>query len=285
MKSDYSDIEQLPMFRENHPSLDGFSEHFKANISPQLKKFDDERVGKLSNADAIIAKDIVAKNVCGFLNWAYLNAFETGSKLADFKTSNLLPYHYLWGFIQCDPKLIYCRDLISGTITGLDFEMFKLRLDDRSGDSDAHKVTIFEGSLFRFPMKHNLSSDVLVVPDRKIFNPRRIKKMKRVGLEDPRFENKLEVYGADQVEARALLNPGFMQTVLKFERKLEAEKVYMAFKPDCFLLGVESKQKEGFQPKNVTEHVRSMTQFFLDEMCNVFQFVDAVMQLNGIDNP
>ena len=59
----------------------------------------------------------------------------------------------------------------------------------------------------------------------------------------------------------------------------------MAFKPDFFLLGVESKQKEGFQPKNVTEHVCSMTQFFLDEMCNVFQIVDAVMQLNGIDNP
>jgi len=39
--------------------------------------------------------------------------------------------------------------------------------------------------------------------------------MKRVGLVDPVFEKIFEAYGTDQVEARYLLTPTFMQRLVR----------------------------------------------------------------------
>jgi hypothetical protein len=46
----------------------------------------------------------------------------------------------------------------------------------------------------------------------------------RVRLEDPVFEKVYEVYGTDQVAARALLNPAFMEKMLKLGERPDFER-------------------------------------------------------------
>ena len=41
--------------------------------------------------------------------------------------------------------------------------------------------------------------------------------LRKVGLEDPHFEKIFEVFGDDQVEARAILTPVFMEELVALE--------------------------------------------------------------------
>lgn len=58
MVDEYSDIEQLSMFRENHPKLEGFSRHYNTKILPELELSESKRLqamAKVKKAGVLIA--------------------------------------------------------------------------------------------------------------------------------------------------------------------------------------------------------------------------------------
>jgi hypothetical protein len=67
-------------------------------------------------------------------------------------------------------------------------------------------------------LPRNLSATTAVIVDGGTFGnlAERLRKrsLSRVRLEDPRFEARYEVYGDDQIGARALLTPAFMERLM-----------------------------------------------------------------------
>jgi hypothetical protein len=103
-------------------------------------------------------------------------------------------------------------DEITGTYHGMPLSVVEVRLQRRSGDNSQ---TVFDGLLIELTLPRALTGMTAVLTDEGLLGNLkgrwRSGAMQPVRLEDPRFEQRFEVYSNDQVEARALLTPAFME--------------------------------------------------------------------------
>jgi hypothetical protein len=104
---------------------------------------------------------------------------------------------------------------IFGTHRGLPLNIVELKLDSGSGKN---KQTVFDGLLVTIDLPRDTHAITAVISDAGDFGnfAERMGKSgrQRVRLEDPVFEKVYEVYGTDQIAARALLHPAFMERLL-----------------------------------------------------------------------
>ena len=108
-----------------------------------------------------------------------------------------------------------CEDEIVGEHRGLPISIVELRLTHGSGDN---RRTVFDGLLTTVTLPRNLTGTTVLIPDRGAvgnLRDRLLTGSARVRLEDPQFEKVYEVYGTDQIGARMLLTPAFMERFLK----------------------------------------------------------------------
>lgn len=104
------------------------------------------------------------------------------------------------------------EDEIYGDYRGLPLSIVELKLTRRRGKNT---VTVFRGLTAAVTLPRGLAGTTVVVPDRGLFGnlARSFREgaFQPVRLEDPVFEKAYEVYGTDQIAARALLTPAFME--------------------------------------------------------------------------
>jgi hypothetical protein len=100
----------------------------------------------------------------------------------------------------------------------------------------------------------------------------------RVRLEDPVFEKAFEVYGSDQIEARFLLTPDFMERLLGLERTFQGKQLRCAFSGGEMLLAVAGKNllESGSMHRRMDDlnRVREM----LLDFAAIFLLIDAMSQ-------
>jgi hypothetical protein len=114
---------------------------------------------------------------------------------------NLLPKH----------DRVEAEDEIAGQHGGLDMRVYCLKLSE---NRDKKTVTVFSGLIIGVRLKRPLSGTTAIARDQGGLGnllARLGSGLERVRLEDPRFESVFEVYGTDQIEARALLTPAAME--------------------------------------------------------------------------
>ena len=103
-------------------------------------------------------------------------------------------------------------DEICGTYRTLPLRIVEARLEKRSGNN---RQVVFDGVLVEVTLPRTLSGTTVLMPDAGIIGNLaagwRSDGLEHVALEDPRFEARYEVYGSNQIEARALLTPAFME--------------------------------------------------------------------------
>jgi hypothetical protein len=108
------------------------------------------------------------------------------------------------------------EDEIAGTHRGLPLRITAVTLKKSSGDEYR---TVFDGLLIELVLPRSLTSTTAVIADEGLVGNLgtrlRPSTLPRVRLEDPRFEAHFEVYGSDQIEARALLTPAFMERLTR----------------------------------------------------------------------
>lgn len=103
-------------------------------------------------------------------------------------------------------------DEIFGTYRGVPISIVELALTERDGK---HVRTVFDGLFTRITLPRTLSGTTAVVADGGTFgNLRDAFGGDRVRLEDSAFERAYQVFGTDQIAARALLTPAFMSRFL-----------------------------------------------------------------------
>lgn len=162
--------------------------------------------------------------IAGALGLSYASEPDSPARFDAFREHGLLPSYETASF----------EDHFAGEAQGADFEFYEARLrkQQRSNDSTGW-TTVFRGVLIRIGFPKPVEGVTVVARDKGLFNA--IEKLgkhspdgralERVGLVDPQFEDKFEVYGTDQVMARYLLTPSFMERLLKLEERLDGQNL------------------------------------------------------------
>lgn len=147
-----------------------------------------------------------------------------------FRELGLLPNHHRRQF----------EDHFSGHALGCDFDLYEAELKERRRSKNrTYYVTVFRGVLIRINFPRNVEGVTVITRDQGWFNGLHAlgrslgrQKLERIGLVDPRFEKAFEVYGSDQVLARYMLTPTFMEQLLELELSLKGKKIRAAFDED-----------------------------------------------------
>lgn len=151
-------------------------------------------------------KLFLVPKVTAFFGYSYSHR-PRGFDVAPFIANALIPRHD-------DARL---EDSIDGTHNGVDFRLCEAVLRRRSGRTSSGSTsykTVQRCLLLSVAVAKPFEGRTIVLRD-----PSAVKRVfgsqpaERVRLEDPRFEKQFEVYGTDQVEARYLMTPSFMERV------------------------------------------------------------------------
>lgn len=167
------------------------------------------------------------------------------------------------------------EDHFSGEVHGADFDLYEAHLEQRRRTKKrTYYVTVFHGVMIRINFPRTVEGVTLVKRDAGMFNALEGwakktfsgKKLERIGLVDPTFEKAFEVYGTDQVMARYLLTPSFMERLLKLETVLKGKNVRCVFDENLgegagrgeLLIAAETGNKfeAGSMYKPLTDHAR-----------------------------
>jgi hypothetical protein len=179
---------------------------------------------------------------------------------------------------SCDRSTF--EDWFSGTHDGASFDLYEAHLERESKDDKGRSSysTVFRGQIIRLAFPRKFLGRTIVRRDAGILNAfGGGEGLKRVGLEDPKFEKVFEVYGTDQVEARYLVHPVLMERLLDLEQSFKGEKIRCAFEWGEMLIAVEGGNL--FEPGDLFKPLPdpARARRIVDEIGKVMNVMDSVL--------
>lgn len=121
------------------------------------------------------------------------------------------------------------EDAFVGEVKGTTYEFTEAHLKYESGSGkNSSTRPVFDGCIMRFKLPYSVSEDLLILSDAGLFNKLKDKTkafsgMQHIALEDPVFEKMYQAYGRDQIEARRVLTPLFMQVLADLKERFDAK--------------------------------------------------------------
>jgi hypothetical protein len=217
-------------------------------------------------------KAILMNNLTDYVGATFSAAVSEPPAFEEFRTRRLLPSYDRKSF----------EDLIEGRRADCSYQLYEAHLETehRDKDGDTTYVTVFRGQLLRIAFPRDFLGVTLVLRDAGLFNMLRRPGdgLERVGLVDPTFEKIFEVYSNDQVEARYLLTPTFMERLLELENLMQGKKARAAFAEGDLLVAVEGgnlfEAGSMFEPLATPKRARRV----LDEIETVHAMIDALVE-------
>ncbi len=217
-------------------------------------------------------KQVLMSNICGFLGWTFQVKDFGEPNLSLWKTNKLLP---AWDRVTLE-------DRMTGTVNGAKFIFCEAHLETKHTDSKGNTTwsTAFRGILLEVGFPREFLGRTVVLRDAGIFNFKKKAGMKRVGLASPKFEKIFEAYGTDQVEARYLLTPTFMQKLVDLETSVSGKKMRFGFLDNQLHIAVEAPNQfeagSMFKPLIAREPIQKI----LKEIGAVIDVINGVREPN-----
>jgi len=215
-------------------------------------------------------KENIVGNLCRFLGFAFQAEMAVSPRLDQFEELGLVTRNYGRSKFE---------DQISGQAHGAKFLLHEAHLEKREGTGKNRRwVTKFRGQLLVIEFHQKFLGRTIVLRDKGWLQGKKKDDMKRVGLVDPVFEKIFEAYGTDQVEARYLLTPTFMQRLVDLENSVDGKNIRFGFDGGMLFIAVETanRYEPGSMFKPLTETTR--TQKILDEIGAIYDVIDGVMK-------
>ena len=179
------------------------------------------------------------------------------------------------------------EDQLTGSRNDMPFEFFEAHLEEKRTTTDSKGrtrttwVTVFRGQCLIVKFHKKFNGVTKVYRDMGMMNwlgKLGQGKAQKVKLEDPVFEKAFEVYSTDQIEARFILTPDFMERLLGLERTFKGKQVRCAFSGGEMFLCCEGKNllEAGSMYRKMDDlgRVREMLQDF----AAIFLLIDAMSQ-------
>lgn len=191
------------------------------------------------------------------LLWGRTFAEELSAKIFGhfgYRYSPEAPAGFLEAFERCHLLPSYSRkkleDHVSGEVNGVPFELAEAFLERRvKRDKRDDYEVVFRGLVARYHFPKRFSGRTILRADRGMMNALGHSGVpgERVRLEDPRFEKLFEVFSEDQVEARYLLTPAFMERLAALKEDA-GEPMQAAFEGEDLLLAIDGRRGYFSQP-------------------------------------
>jgi hypothetical protein len=172
-------------------------------------------------------------------------------------------------------------DHFHGERHGCSFELHEAHLEDerRDKDGDTDWVTVFRGQIIKIAFPKKFAGVTIVRRDAGVFNGMQGwgSNLQRIGIGEGRFERAFEVFGSDQVEARYLLHPVFLERLLELEQAFKGKQIRCAFEAGDLLIAVEGGDKfeigDLFKPLTDPSRARAL----VNDIAQILKLIDAVL--------
>lgn len=193
-----------------------------------------------------------------------------------YEVADFLPpaFHQIvhLGLLPDDYETSEFEDLFGGRRSRADFQLYEGRLTKRNGKST---TTLFRGQILRIGFPKTFLGTTIV--NRQAQRRWRGEGFQRVGLESSQFERIFEVFGTDQVEARFLVHPAFMERLMALETAMSGRNLRCAFNESHLLVAIEGGDL--FEVVDVFKPLpdREQTRKGIEELRAVLGLIDAIL--------
>ena len=208
------------------------------------------------------AKVSVLEALCGPIGISYRADGPDPASFPTFRSLNLLPGYTDKAF----------KDFFNGRRGQVDFDLCGCMLHEGSGKN---RHVVFHGQLFRLATPRRLASTTVVLRNSGWMNRFECPSgLQRIGLEDPNFNKAFCVFGSDQVEAREILTPTFMQRLNDLEATYQGQHIRCAFSQAELLIALEAPDR--FEIGNMFSSLveRSRVETIARNLEQVFKLID-----------
>ena len=214
------------------------------------------------------------------LELSYLEKPSQPARLQTLRDFDLLPSYNRCKF----------EDHFSGSRQGCDFELYEAHLEQRRrSNKRTYFVTVFRGVIIRINFPRKVEGVTVISRDSGWFNGMAAigrsmggHDLKRIGLVDPKFERIFEVYGDDQVLARYMLTPSFMERLITLEEALHGKRVRAMFDEHSgegeLLIAAETGNlfEIGSMGKPLAD--QSRVQSIVGELSQILEIIDLLVE-------
>ena len=289
-----------------------FSKKFYSYIVPRIRQYEDERVIRLlaSLVVSIISlawvgwiyytafthigefsdnnvKLVLFLLLCAFGNfWVNKKSFEEKIKTDTimplvckcFEDLDWSPYYGVnAGNIIKTSRVIHdfdslgCDDAFVGQHQDVKFEIMESFFTKGCG---RYRRTVFKGAVVKLDMNKNFTGHTLIRPA-SLVHLNIPRKLKRTKLEDVEFEKRFNVFTDDEVEARYLITPSFMERLNEMKVAFKANSVSCAFYEKSLLIAL-STGKDLFSIGSLFKRIDDPKQFFtmFEEILSIIKLID-----------
>ncbi len=208
------------------------------------------------------AKIGVIQSLCEPLGVTYAITAAAPPEFGTFLELKLLP----------NPEDKSFEDFFSGRRGPVDFALCEATLHQGSGKQ---RHLVFQGQLLRLTTQKKRLSTTVVLRNSGWLNRFECPSgLKPVGLEDPKFNQAFAVFGSDQVEAREILTPTFMQQLVDLETAYSGQHIRYAFCGADLLIAVESPNRFEIGGMFTSLVERSRVEGIARDIEQVFKLID-----------
>ena len=162
-------------------------------------------------------------------------------------------------------------DIFKGQFKDVNFDIIESEFTSGSGKN---RATIFKGVIIKLDMNKNFTGNTVIRPNTLLHSsPSPI--LKHTELEDIDFEKKFDVFTDDEVEARYLITPSFMERLNEMQVAFKADKVSCAFYNKYLFVALHTS-KDLFSICSLFKRVDDPKQFFtmFEEILSIIKLID-----------
>lgn len=167
-------------------------------------------------------------------------------------------------------------DNFVGSYKNVPIKISETELTYTSKDSEGQTETYteFKGVLISIELPKKFTGHTIVKRSKQIFNEKGFSEVK---LEDTEFSKQYHVTSTDQVEARYLLTPAFLQRFKNTQKVFGANRIACSFLNNVLLIAVPV-DKDLFSLGRLNKNVTDMELFttFLNELISIFEVVEEL---------
>ena len=284
-----------------------FQEAFFKKISPGLSKYESERLRQFGYTRAVKIAALIIILVLVFLTKqidiglilficciAGAVCFGLKKKFENEIKQKIMPYvckclgDLKWKYAQCSFEQLLCKsgiidrynrvsydDSFTGIYKDINYEICETSFYYKTGTGkNSSTRTVFKGVMIKLDMNKSFTGNTVIRPDTlKHASP--AANLKHTTLEDVVFEKKFDVFTDDEVEARYLITPSFMERLNNMKTAFSADRVSCAFYDKYLLVGLHTS-KDLFSICSLKEPVKDGKQFFtmFEEILSIIKLID-----------
>ena len=211
------------------------------------------------NFESKIKKKIMPTVCSCFDNLTWSETFYDGGEV--FKESGVVPNFTSKSY----------DDIFTGFHKDVKMEIVESEFEIGSGNN---RQTVFKGVVIKLDMNKNFTSHTVITPD-TLFHKIPINGLRHTTLEDVQFEKKFDVFTNDEVDARYLITPTFMERLKAMKTAFKADKIRCAFYGDLLLVALSTK-KDLFSLCSLVKPMDDAQQYFqmYEEMVSIVKLID-----------